>query len=623
MEDVESGFGYAVSMNSYVQSLIAAKPGDYSEVITQLRRRIDQAASELFGQSSRSTDAAPLHELIDSYFLSTSGDDALLRLGDIAFRNGHFATARGYWKRISADLMQIDSARYKCPTAAYPDTDIDIATIRARLVLADILESKLDAAKSGLAQLRELHPAAQGFLGGVEVDLHGKLQSMLDDRAKRITIPSRRIIDLTFEPEWRGSLPDDVRSLPQTTDRPVSRPEIGPMACGECILFQHRNRVLAFQSATGNHVPWCDNSEGEIFSNDSASAIHDTLPRISTDRSVVYSVFSDEDANVERVVGLSVADDGRIVSDIEVSSGDADARSRIAGPILPVGERIFAVLETNTSVAEIHAICMTDTGTLWKTLICRATSYSDSIANNVAPIVAEGFVVVVTNAGCVAALDADSGTVRWITTYRRSDTQRKNLLDRPWFRYRQQTVPVTADGIIFAAPADYDGMLALDLFSGQVIWSTRIPRGSFDAIDMLGVTERHVIAGGRRLWWLDRRTGEPSALGDDSASAEADRPSNPFPRELQAGVAPNGRGLLHEGFVYWPTRNDDGEDNIYIFDADDGTMPRQPFQLSAANVESGNLIVTGGTLIVAGRKEMAGFPFVMRRLVNPSTAKVQ
>ena len=128
------------------------------------------------------------------------------------------------------------------------------------------------------------------------------------------------------------------------------------------------------------------------------------------------------------------------------------------------------------------------------TPICRAEQYSDNHRPHVSLTYAEGHVIVVTNAGVVASLEATSGKVRWMTLYQRASLDSPNLLARPWFRYRRRTHPIVHRGTVLAAPADFPGIVALDLFSGRVLWETAMPADSFDAIEIVAATDRHIIA---------------------------------------------------------------------------------------------------------------------------------
>lgn len=100
--------------------------------------------------------------------------------------------------------------------------------------------------------------------------------------------------------------------------------------------------------------------------------------------------------------------------------------------------------------------------------------------------VAGGIAFVATNAGCVAAIDAFAGTLRWVRRYERTDPMHK--VARPkkpsrnedfqnYVQFAQQELTsflpndlIVRDGLVVVAPCDGDVLLCLDGASGQPVW---------------------------------------------------------------------------------------------------------------------------------------------------------
>ena len=87
----------------------------------------------------------------DQAFASSWGDKALLALGEMALESGDFAAARWYWERILPAQPPPGVAN---TWPGYPDTTLDLAAVRARLVLVSILEGSADRAREELAAVR-------------------------------------------------------------------------------------------------------------------------------------------------------------------------------------------------------------------------------------------------------------------------------------------------------------------------------------------------------------------------------------------------------------------------------------------------------------------------------------
>ena len=141
-------------------------------------------------------------------------------------------------------------------------------------------------------------------------------------------------------------------------------------------------------------------------------------------------------------------------------------------------------------------------------------------------------------------------------------------------------------------PGDYDGVLALNAASGQVLWSTDLPQGVLDATQLLGVAGNHLIASGRRsvVVRCERRSCEWQCARESLPVRTGSDPVGLWPR-LAGGLADR------------PVR--DPEDRILVFDAASGAIA-QLIESSAIEISAGNLFAGWlGYLLVAGPQELA------------------
>jgi hypothetical protein len=120
------------------------------------------------------------------------------------------------------------------------------------------------------------------------------------------------------------------------------------------------------------------------------------------------------------------------------------------------------------------------------------------------PVVVQGGIAyVVTNAGCLAAVDAFAGDLRWVRRYERGDPLRKvsrpKRTTREEMFYQQQVFAstelpgllpndvVAQDGLVVIAPCDSDLVMCLDGATGQIVWlldatSVYAPYGKLRAV---------------------------------------------------------------------------------------------------------------------------------------------
>ena len=108
-----------------------------------------------------------LDNVVRQAFASSWGDKALLALGEMALEAGDFTPPAG-----TGSGSCRPSRRRALPNTwpGYPDTTLDLAAVRARLVLVSILEGLGRAGRArSWRQFVRLHRDARGRLGGREV----------------------------------------------------------------------------------------------------------------------------------------------------------------------------------------------------------------------------------------------------------------------------------------------------------------------------------------------------------------------------------------------------------------------------------------------------------------------
>lgn len=217
-----------------------------------------------------------------------------------------------------------------------------------------------------------------------------------------------------------------------------------------------------------------------------------------------------------------------------------------------------------------------------------------------------------TNLGSIVCLDPLTGRIEWLSEYTRVATERQTqrVVDR--YRYRDTTPCVVAGGLVYCAPQDCPEVFALDVTTGDLVWSTDSLQVA-DAIHILGVEGQSLVVSGDRIVWLDRLSGKVLSRF----------PTSTTPGRLNALPSPRGlgRGAIADEKVFWPISGE-----IIVFKADQHAGESPPSaQQSAAQIppppkilrrislgnrgtEGGNLIVGEDHLIVASPSSIMVFP---------------
>lgn len=151
-----------VPVRQYTQTLLGQLPDD---ALVRYRELVDPTAEQdyLAGRFER---------VVREAYASSYTDDALLALGEAALASGDAARAYRLWEQILAPLKKtpkkIDASHQSSKTVwpRLPESDLDPAAVRARLILATILGGHPKRARAELAQFIGLHPDAQGRFAG-------------------------------------------------------------------------------------------------------------------------------------------------------------------------------------------------------------------------------------------------------------------------------------------------------------------------------------------------------------------------------------------------------------------------------------------------------------------------
>ncbi|MFM8251288.1 MAG: PQQ-binding-like beta-propeller repeat protein [Planctomycetota bacterium] len=203
-----------------------------------------------------------------------------------------------------------------------------------------------------------------------------------------------------------------------------------------------------------------------------------------------------------------------------------------------------------------------------------------------------------TNVGVVAALETDRGQVRWITRYARRLTD--SAADARPLSGRGLNPCLIHHDRVLVAPTDSHQIMALDVATGRVIWST-VAEETADINQLIGVGAGRLIAAGRCLRWIDVETGGSRGQFPAVASEQPLAGSN--------ALHSAGQAILVDQHVWWPTA-----EQIYVFEQQTmrhahGWQPElvRRIDLRARQVTGGNLLIADGVLLIAGPDTLTAF----------------
>ena len=610
-----------VTLREYCNMQLAALPPD---ALRLYRQRVDPAAERWYREAVAAGDERGLLSVIQQALASSWGDDALLALGEMALERGDYAAARWHFERIIPQPPAADGAP---AWPGYPDTNLDLAAVRARLVLTSILEGSFQRATEELAEFKRLHPQATGRLGGREVNLANALAEMLAQSAAWPQAPPpddwvtfagcetrngfrAEAVDPS-EVAWRVALPKVRPPLAATSavaepaDSPLS---YHPLLWKDVVIWVGQTQVGAVRledgkPAWGNSaIIYRDPLDGSTVDlanpRDTLGAarftatIHDGRLYARLGWAVTGSPPESSLAvGKGYLICLDLAAEGRLLWKIMPDEGFA-----FEGAPLVQGDNVYVAMRRGDVRPQAHVACFEAPSgkQRWRQFVCGADTPAQGVfyESTHQLLTLHGRTIYYnTNLGAVAALSAEEGRIVWLTLYPR---QRHGDLWQPaphW--WRQLTPCLYHRGTLYVAPADSPSLFAIDASTGMILWQT----GSQleDAVHLLGAARQRVIASGRRLYWV----GAGPEDGGRIKHVWPDGPARP-------GF---GRGIIAGDCVLFPAREklpDRTVDRIYVFDLNTAEL-KKTIDLAFRGkppVSAGNLLVAGGRLVIATDDEL-------------------
>jgi outer membrane protein assembly factor BamB len=598
-----------IGLGEACQMRLAALP---PEALRLYRSRVDPLARKWYEDGIARRDRRLLGNVVRQAFASRWGDKALLALGEIALESGDFTAARWNWERILPAKAPPGVAN---TWPGYPDTSLDPATVRARLVLVSILEGAGDRAREELAEFVRLHGDARGRLGGQEVAYAAALGELLNqsplwprpqpspDWPTFAGCPARNEVAAEVPDVggvvWRVPLPQlpgaAAAALPrQATVGEDAAAPLGwhPAVVGGQVFLNNQNQIEAVRLSDGKPV-WGDTGpevyrepwEGVpgAFANPPGTLGVARFTLTACDGRLYARMGSALTASSQHAAAPVVAS-GLVCLDLQAEGkllwkAAAEEGWAFEGAPLVRGAQLFVAMRRNDIRPQAHVACFdAPTGRLrWR----RFVSAAETPARGMLPQCTASLLTLAgdtiycnTNLGSVAALAADDGRVLWISLYPRD---RRGDLAQLAPHWQRDLNPCLVDqDIVLAAPADALGVLALHAPTGQILWYQT--NGLEEVVHLLGVAGDQLIASGGKLYWIDLAHGHIRHVWPDGA----EKPGY-------------GRGVLAGNSVLWPTRQ-----KIYVFDQKTA-KPQKVIDLAALGLTGGNLVVAGGHDQVAGR----------------------
>lgn len=548
------------------------------------------------------------------------------------------AVDRGETKPDAPTLVE-PPPQYGWPLA-YPDTNYTLAEMRARLLLVSIFEGSSQRAETEYKRYQQLHSQADGRIAGREGRMVDLLRDLLDrsrrwptaahvqgwptfagNQERSLALP--QAVDLALRPVWTVQITPASLAASDGAD---TSPPYFPVVAKDLVVLHDAQRIHAFNLQTGHPAFPSDHQDStppsavlyeraQIAQEDQDSGPF-TLQHFAPTlyQQCVFSPLGIAATRahqtgpaipVNQLVGLDLAAEGRLLRGFPLAPPDTSWTWD--GPPVCDGNRLHLPLRKQTDTQSEVALARYDltTGQPQGPLVRIAASmHSNPSGNANRPYhllsLTNGCLLYNTNLGVIAALDTEQGSLKWIFHYRRSAGA---VRSSPSYTNRLAPNPcLVHKDFAIVAPADSQRIMAIDITTGQLVWSVQRDDG-MQLLHLLGVREDRVIASGHATYAFDLYSGQLRAR---------------FPSAPETAMRGYGRGLLAGNQLYWPTRR-----TLFLLDAYSLSPVRQPVYLERLGVQGGNLVLVGQTMLIAGPQRMSALQGSPQRAAPAPTPEAQ
>jgi outer membrane protein assembly factor BamB len=564
----------------------------------------DDEAKKLLDQADGASELATLERIYSAYFLTTVGDNAADRLGDLYFEMGRFDRAADCWLAILRER---------------PDTDLSPALLSVKAALALSRAGRRSELATVRREIAERYAGETISIGGQRATAADQLRRYLaEDEASagsmaKDAVPTAAVDDAELEATldraipavWRMRFADSVEAgmappeLTQWETNPLSAAIPAVAISGTTLYANFLGYVFAMNLENGKMI-W--RSAGfhnlETPAQGPARMVDPTRFAIVASKNYVWTLGRDlADPNQMALFRLVCRrTDG---GDVVWQSSDFPDYSQldlVGIPIL-VGESIFVVGKPQTGFQQgvapmyVFAIRSRDGKMLWKTEIGTTRQnqqrYFFYAMSDTSPqprlFHQAGTLYVDTHNGILTRLDAASGELDWGYGYQTEAVQAMN-----WFFYRMpMNEPASGPSdllrlgdAMYGKGAKSERIYALDVDRMKVLWDRPIAQSA----RILGGDDQAIFLGGPEISALDIRTKKllwATRLPGGSAEAKL---------------------LVRPGGLWQLTPR-----GVFEMDPRSGRV-RRIFRGEDMGVVGGDLYLTGRLLLAVSNRAISAYP---------------
>ncbi|MDD4889686.1 MAG: PQQ-like beta-propeller repeat protein, partial [Phycisphaerae bacterium] len=478
-----SQHGVFVPISQYCQRRVLGFPPHELQFYRSL---YDARAKEAYDQARRQYSLIGLSEIVDTMLATSFGGRAIIELGNAAVDAGYYLAALEYFTTVR-DF--------------FPDTALHTPELALRIQYCQkMLGTTAVSAKTATPGKSEL---SADQLAQFQKAISGAKVARPPFFSQFTSSPNVAADDYTLMPP--STDPAGLKPLVWEETLPGSRRDFfvysQPVVSQNAVIYRHKNIVYC-RSLLNGELRWTNDLGGRAVWQNWAERMYPQEDVLVQD-GLVFTTISKSGPSLvalDEVTGQLRWAYGPMVAASEEEANMRFEAAPAGGPRTIYAGYVLDNIEGETHIDSEYGVIAFDStsGRLqWRTPICRlapgkfAGGFAEQRRNRIRsftspPLYHEGTVYYTTNAGAVAAIDGQSGRVKWLSRYPYHNAVHDATRvfgglspihggtefvrpHEPMFWLNQR--PLVVDEQLYILPVDSPLALCMDRRTGRINWS--------------------------------------------------------------------------------------------------------------------------------------------------------
>lgn len=481
----------------------------------------DAEAKKLLEQAQGPEELTKLTQIFSRFLITSSGDVAAARLGDLHFEAGNFAQAVNAWRSILEER---------------PDSSISRAKLRVKIGIGLARQGYWAELREVLKIVEEQHTGEKVTLGGKEVPAVDHLRGLIERNKGAVAAvlpqgPGEPPADIPLggnpEPLWQFKFfpptegPGNQPGLrvQQMWGNASTSDLVPPVVTDQSRMYANllgydlgidlENGKLLWRSGRFFDAPQkTQQRQGMALEQFGLAAGAGRIWSVAPDAKNQNQNQNQGQQGTKFDIVAREADTGK-----EVFSSRSAAELKewsLRGCPLLVGDRLYVAASKLNQGRELSVLALDakDGKLHWSTTIGSYTTesnpYSGERGFQPSLLLSGGRLYVDTHSGSLVQLDSATGQVEWGLNYS-SETSQMHRFWNPWgMRTEQFTVspPQIVNGVLYVKGMRSRRLYAVDPQRPRVLWHRPVPRTA----TLIGVDDRRLYLGGEDISAFDLTT---------------------------------------------------------------------------------------------------------------------